>query len=35
LNSACSCSENTTKRVYESCFPVHISRVLVSITRRG
>ncbi|KAK2412565.1 hypothetical protein QL285_047743 [Trifolium repens] len=35
LNSACSCSENTTKRVYGSCFPVHISRVLVSITRRG
>jgi hypothetical protein len=35
LNSVCSCSESTTKRVYGSCFPVNISRVLVSITRRG
>lgn len=34
LNSVCSCSERTIKRVYGGCFPMNMRRVLVSITRR-
>lgn len=35
LNSVCSCSERSVKQVYGGCFPMNMSRVLVSITRRN
>ncbi|CAI8611165.1 unnamed protein product [Vicia faba] len=34
LTLACSCSESPVKRVYGGCFPMNMSRILVSITRR-
>ncbi|XP_058755396.1 uncharacterized protein LOC131628577 [Vicia villosa] len=35
LNSVYSCSERTVKPVFGGCFPMNMSRVLVSITRRN